>query len=143
MPIEEPYNLIQKVQDGQLKASNAYVTLRALKSEIEYAIKKIEGQLVDEITYLNDKEDLIVSGYKISHVAGRTSYDFTQSSMWKDADAEKKRIERLIKIATKDGVSIVDQHTGEIIEPVEMKQGNGYLKMEQVPTSKPLIDIIK
>lgn len=131
MPIEEPYNLIQKVQNGQVRASNAYVTLRALKSEIEHAIKQIEGQIVDELTYLNDKEDLIVSGYKISHVAGRTSFDYIQSSMWKEADAEKKRIERLIKIATKDGVSIVDQHTGEIIEPVEMKQGNGYIKMER------------
>lgn len=131
MPIEEPYNVIQKVENGQLKASNAYVTLRALKSEIEYAIKQIEGQIIDELTYLDDKEDLIVSGYKISHVAGRTSYDYKESSMWKEADTEKKRIERLIKVATKDGVSIVDQHTGEVIEPVKMKQGNGYIKMER------------
>ena len=131
MPIEEPYNLIQKVQNGHLKASNAYVTLRALKSEIEHAIKQIEGQIVDELTYLNDKEDLIVSGFKLSHVAGRTSYDYKQNSMWKDADTEKKRIERLIKVATNDGVSIVDEATGEIIEPVQMKQGNGYIKMER------------
>jgi len=131
MPIEEPYNLIQKVQNGHLKASNAYVTLRALKSEIEYAIKQIEGQIVDELTYLDSKEDLIVSGFKLSHVAGRTSYEYKQNSMWKDADEEKKRIERLIKVATKDGVSIVDQATGEIIEPVKMKQGNGYIKMER------------
>ena len=131
MPIEEPYNLIQKVQNGHLKASNAYVTLRALKSEIEHAIKQIEGQIVDELTYLNDREDLIVSGFKLSHVAGRTSYEYKQNSMWKDADTEKKRIERLIKVATKDGVSIVDDATGEIIEPVQMKQGNGYIKMER------------
>ena len=140
MSIEEPYNLIQKVQNGQVKASNAYVTLRALKSEIEYAIKQIEGQIVHELTYLDSKEALVVNGYKITHVAGRSSYDYKESSMWKEADTEKKRIERLIKVATKDGVSIVDQHTGEIIEPVKIKQGNGYIKMEQ--TNEDLQKII-
>ena len=131
MPIEEPYNLIKKVEGGHLKASNAYVMLRALKSEIEYAIEQIEGQLLDEITYLDDKEPLIVDGHKITHMAGRTSYDYKSCLMWKQADAEKRRIEKLIKVATIDGVSIVDQHTGEVIEPVEIKQGNGYIKMER------------
>jgi hypothetical protein len=140
MSIEEPYNLIKKVEGGQLKASNAYVTLRALKSEIEYAIKQIESQIIDELTYLDSKEALVVNGYKITHVAGRSSYDYKESSMWKEADTEKKRIERLIKVATKDGVSIVDQHTGEIIEPVKIKQGNGYIKMEQ--TNEDLQKII-
>ena len=140
MSIEEPYNLIKKVEEGQLKASNAYVTLRALKSEIEYAIKQIESQIIDELTYLDSKEALVVNGYKITHVAGRSSYDYKESSMWKEADTEKKRIERLIKVATKDGVSIVDQHTGEIIEPVKIKQGNGYIKMEQ--TNEDLQKII-
>ena len=140
MPIEEPYNLIKKVEGGQLKASNAYVLLRSLKSEIEYAIKQIEGQLIEEITYLDDKEPLIIDGNKITHMAGRTSYDFKSSSMWKEADAEKRRIEKLIKVATKDKVSIVDQHTGEIIEPVEIKQGNGYIKMEK--TNEDLQEVI-
>ncbi len=140
MPIEEPHNVIKKVQDGHLKASNAYVTLRALKSEIEYAIKQIESQIIDELTYLDSKEALIISGYKITHVAGRSSYDYKESLMWKEADTEKKRIERLIKVATKDGVSIVDQHTGEVIEPVQIKQGNGYIKMEQ--TNEDLQKII-
>ncbi len=140
MSIEEPYNLIKKVEEGNLKASNAYVTLRALKSEIEYAIKQIESQIIDELTYLDNKEALVVSGYKITHVAGRSSYDYKESLMWKEADTEKKRIERLIKVATKDGVSIVDQHTGEVIEPVQIKQGNGYIKMEQ--TNEDLQKII-
>jgi hypothetical protein len=140
MSIEEPYNLIKKVEEGNLKASNAYVILRALKSEIEYAIKQIESQIIDELTYLDSKEALVVNGYKITHVAGRSSYDYKESSMWKEADTEKKRIERLIKVATKDGVSIVDQHTGEIIEPVKIKQGNGYIKMEQ--TNEDLQKII-
>jgi len=140
MSIEEPYNLIKKVEEGNLKASNAYVILRALKSEIEYAIKQIESQIIDELTYLDSKEALVVNGYKITHVAGRASYDYKESSMWKEADTEKKRIERLIKVATKDGVSIVDQHTGEIIEPVKIKQGNGYIKMEQ--TNEDLQKII-
>ena len=131
MSIEEPYNIIKKVEGGQIKASNAYVLLRFLKSEIEYAIKQIEGELVNEITYLDDKEPLIVDGHKITHVAGRISYDFKSSSMWKEADAEKRRIEKLIKVATVDEVSIVDQHTGEIIEPVKTKHGNGYIKMEK------------
>lgn len=137
----EPYKIISDVELGEMKPSKAYVMLRALKSEIDEAMKKVEAELVSELTYLSNHEDLIVDGYKITHMQGRKSYDYKGCSLWREADAERKRIERIIKLATNDGVSVVDNHTGEIIEPVELKHGSGFIKMEHAP--KTLVEIIK
>lgn len=137
----EPYKIINDVELGELKPSKAYVMLRALKSEIDEAIKKVEAELVGEITYLSNQEDLVVDGYKITHMQGRKSYNYKGCSVWREVDEERKRIERIIKLATNDSVSIVDNHTGEIIEPVEVKHGSGYIKMERAP--KTLVEVIK
>jgi hypothetical protein len=137
----QPYEIVNNVMQGDIKPSKAYVILRALKSELDEAIKAVEAELVSEITYISDREDLIVDGFKITHMAGRKSYDYKGVSLWREADEERKRIERLIKIATNDGVSIVDQHTGEVIDPVEVKHGSGFIKMERAP--KTLVEIIK
>lgn len=141
MPIEEPYNIIQSVKEGETKASKAYVKLRALKNEIEYSIKEIESELLDEITQLDAKEDLIVDGYKISHVAGRVTYNFKDSEVWLKQKESLKLVEEKLKQATKLGVDLVEPETGEVYEPITKRQGSGYIKMEQSRT--PLIDIIK
>src|SRR5690554_6525755 len=114
---------------GHMKASKAYVKLRAIKSEIEDIIKEIEGGVVDELTGLS--EDLIVDGNKISHVNGRATYQFKQSYVWNEHKEALKKVEEKLKQATKLKAEIVDQETGEIFEPVEIKQGNAYLKLER------------
>ncbi|MCP9290040.1 hypothetical protein [Gracilimonas sediminicola] len=128
-------DLVSEYEHGHMKASEAYVQLRSIKEQVEEilnnAIGKVESGVVDELTQLDDKEDLIVMGSKISHVKGRTSYQYKQCPMYVDADKEVKRVRELIKTATKNGVEIIDQESGEMIEPVEVKQGKGYLKLEK------------
>lgn len=124
-------DLVLQAQNGIIKASEAFVQLRAVKSEIEDSIKEVEPLVIDELTLLHDKEDLISLGFKITHMKGRTSFNYKESSMWNNTDNERKRIEKLIKVATQQNAEIIDKETGEIIEPVSIKNGKGYLKMEK------------
>ena len=122
--------LMEQWKEGYVPASQVYVALRKLKDDIDSALKQLEDSVMDELVRMNNYEDLIVYGKKIVEVQGRTTYEFKENSMWNDAYNQQKRIERIIKTATNDGVSIYDNETGEVIEPVTKKQGKSYLKIE-------------
>lgn len=131
--------LLEQYQEGNIKASKAYVQLRAIKSELDDVIKDIETGLVDEITRMGN-EDLIVDGFKISHMKGRTSLDYKASDVWNEYQASLKAVEEKLKQATKLKVDIVDPESGEVYEPVPVRQGKGYIKMERAP--KTLLEIL-
>lgn len=122
--------LIHLYKEGKVPASQVYIKLRELKQDIDKALKMLEDGVMDELVRMNNYEDLVVYGKKIVEVGGRTTYDYKQNNMWLDADNERKRIERLIKLATNDGVHVIDQETGEVVEPVNKKVGKSYLKLE-------------
>ncbi len=125
-------DIAEKVRNGEMKPSNAYVGLRKLRDQIDYVIKSIEDEVMDELMLYSRHDDLIVDDRKIVHVAGRTTYDFKDSHTWNDINEQKKRIERMIKTATKDGVQIIDDETGEMYEPVPVKNSKSYLKIERI-----------
>jgi hypothetical protein len=124
------YELLHEYQEGNIKASKAYIQLRALKSELEEVIKEVEDGLVDEITRMGN-EDLIVDGYKISHMKGRTSLDYKASHVWNEYKESLKLVEEKLKQATKLKADIVDPHSGELFEPLPVRHGKGYIKMER------------
>jgi len=125
-------DIAEKVRNGEMKPSNAYVGLRKLRDQIDHVIKSIEDEVMDELMLYSRHDDLIVDDRRIVHVAGRTTYDFKDSHTWNDINEQKKRIERMIKTATKDGVQIIDDETGEMYEPVPVKHSKSYLKIERV-----------
>jgi hypothetical protein len=124
-------DLVLQAENGIIKAGVAYVQLRALKSEIEESLKKVEPLVIDELTMLNDKDDLCALGFKISHMKGRTTFNYKECTKWNEINDERKRVEELVKVATRQNAEIIDKETGEIIEPVSLKNGKGFLKMEK------------
>lgn len=137
----EYLNVLRQYQDGEMKASKAYVQLRTIKSELDDVIKEIEQGIVDEITMLGRGEDLVVDGFKISHMQGRTSLDYKVSPVWNEYKESLKNVEEKLKQATKLKVDIVDPESGEVYEPVPVRMGKGYIKMERAP--KTLVEIIR
>lgn len=125
-------DIAEKVRNGELKPSNAYVALRKIKDQVDFVLKSIEDEVMDELMMYNRHEDLVVDDVRIVQVAGRTVYDFKDSHTWNDINEQKKRIERMIKTATKDGVQIIDDETGEMYEPVPVKHSKSYLKIERI-----------
>ena len=131
--------LLEQYQEGNIKASKAYVQLRAIKSELDDVIKDIETGLVDEITMMGN-EDLVVDGFKISHMKGRTSLDYKVSDVWNEYKESLKLVEEKLKQATKLKVDIVDPESGEVYEPLPVRHGKGFIKMERAP--KTLVEIL-
>lgn len=123
-------DLALQAEQGLIKPSEAFVRLRALKSEIEDSLKSVESLVVDELTLLDDKEDLISLGFKITHMKGRSTFNFKECDKWNEINNERKRVEGLVKVATQQNAEIIDKETGELIEPVTIKNGKGFLKME-------------
>ena len=123
-------DILKQYNDGDMKPSKAYVQLRAIKSEIEDIIKQVEEGLVDEITRMGN-EDLIVDGYKISHMKGRESLDYKASDVWNEYKESLKEVEEKLKQATKLKVDIVDPESGEVYEALPVRHGKGYFKMER------------
>jgi len=124
------YQLLTDYQEGNIKASKAYIQLRAIKSELEEVIKEVEDGLVDEITRMGN-EDLVVDGFKISHMKGRESLDYKASDVWNEYKESLKLVEEKLKQATKLKVDIVDPESGEVYEPLPTKYGAGFIKMER------------
>jgi len=122
--------LKQEVIEGLTKPSKAYVLLRAMESEIAEIKKEVETELVGEILS-NGKEPTTYGGFEVKHMNGRSAYVYKECPMWVDADTERKRVQGLVQAATTQGVEIIDKETGEVIEPVNMSTGKGYLKMEK------------
>lgn len=122
--------IIKQYHEGNMKASKAYVNIRSIKSEADEAIKELESGLIDEITMMGS-EDLIVDGNKISHVQGRTIYNYKSSEVWVKAKDDLSKIEEKLKQATKLKSDIVDNATGEVYEQIPVKQANGFIKMER------------
>lgn len=123
-------DILKKYNDGDMKPSKAYVQLRAIKSELEDIIKQVEDGLVDEITRMGN-EDLVVDGYKISHMKGREILDYKASALWNEYKDLLKKVEQKHKQATKLKVDVVDVKTGEVYEPLPIKYGAGFIKMER------------
>ena len=123
-------DILKQYNDGDMKPSKAYVQLRAIKSEVEDIIKQVEEGLVDEITRMGN-EDLIVDGYKISHMKGRESLDYKASDVWNEYKESLKEVEEKLKQATKLKVDIVDPESGEVYEALPVRHGKGYFKMER------------
>ena len=123
-------DILKQYNDGDMKPSKAYVQLRAIKSEVEDIIKQVEEGLVDEITRMGN-EDLIVDGYKISHMKGRESLDYKASDVYNQYSNLLKEVQEKLKQATKLKADIVDPETGEVYEPLPTKYGAGFFKMER------------
>ena len=85
---------------------------------------------MDEVTQRDSKDPLIVKGYKISHMNGRTTYSFKDSLPWAEAKTHMKHLEDMIKTATERGTEVSDPSTGTFVEPVTKSVGKAYLKME-------------
>jgi hypothetical protein len=65
---------------------------------------------------------------------GRTSLDYKASDVWNEYKESLKNVEEKLKQATKLKVDIVDPESGEVYEPVPVRVGKGYIKMERAKT---------
>lgn len=90
----------------------AHVIAKAQEQVKEYAIKEAETYNENKFTF---------AGRTFTKVPARQMVKFDHVPQWKELAERRKRIEQLSLQAAKTfGVTIVDDETGEVIEPAQI-----------------------
>jgi hypothetical protein len=121
--IQDAYNAV----NGEGSAMSAYARLRALQAEIDNAIEAVKDSAIAERQKYG-KETIVRHGFELEIVSGRKVWSYKHGTAWSRADAERKRIEKLMQSAYETGSEIADATTGEIYEPASLTFANDTLK---------------
>lgn len=121
--IQDAYNAV----NGEGSPMSAYARLRALQAEIEGAIEAVKDHAIAERAKYG-KETIVRHGFELEIVQGRKVWSYKHGTAWSRAEAEKKRIEKLMQSAYETGSEIADATTGEIYEPASLTFANDTLK---------------
>jgi hypothetical protein len=121
--IKEAYDAV----NGIGSPMSAYAKLRALQSEIEGAMEAVKESAIEERRKYG-KEVINRHGFELEVVTGRRMWSYKHGTAWTRAEAEKKRIEKLMQSAYETGSEIADATTGEIYEPASLTFAQDTLK---------------
>ena len=122
------YEVTQAVLDGDRKALDAFIELKVLLSELQDCISKIEPLAIeDRLKY--GKENPVKMGFLVEYSDGTPRYSYKHSSAWAEASAQLKSIEEQMKQSVKLGKTILDENTGETLEPAEISYSKPFIKL--------------
>jgi hypothetical protein len=118
--------VVNKILDGTDDPLKIEVKLKLLADTIAEIRKNNEVKNV--LLFESDKypgKTFEAYGCRITKT-GKTNYDYSEDTVWKELDAKKKEREKMLKGLTSE---MVDPETGEIIKPAKQSYTN-FLKIE-------------
>jgi hypothetical protein len=122
------FELAEQVAEGNKNPLDAYIELKTLLSEVQDALSSIEPLAIAErIKY--GKENLVRQNFLIEYSDGTPRYSYKHYGAWGEANEHVKRIEEMMKQSAKLGKTIVDDSTGEIIEPASVTYTKPFLRL--------------
>ena len=112
--------LAAQVVDGDAYALKALATLNDMAQAIANAQERVKEYAMKEAdTYEGNK--FVFAGRTFTKVPARQMVKYDHVPQWKELAEKRKRIEQLSLQAAKTfGVTIVDDETGEVIEPAQI-----------------------
>lgn len=127
--IEERFaQLAIDVAEGVADPLQAYAFLQRAEKAAEPMKKAVKAEAMEMAISLNaDKEKVSYRGHTFQVRPGRSMFKYDHIKSWKTAEAEKKRIEELAKMAAKIGAEVPDTETGEAIPPAHVTYAEGSL----------------
>jgi hypothetical protein len=112
-------NRAMDVAEGVADPMVVYAELSRAAKVIDPLKDAVKAEAIERATeHGADKGKIPYKGYTFEFRKGRSMYDYKHIAPWKDAEAERKRIEELAKAAAKAQQEIADPETGEVIAPV-------------------------
>jgi len=130
-------SIYNKVINGEISALHAYTELYQAKKEIDEQLEAIKDLAVDERN-LYGKESPIINGFQIEKSPGRKVWDYTGVSSWTSLKDKMKQIEKHAQAVAVQGVEIIDNETGEIIEPAKISYAKDTLRLMQPKQPKTI-----
>jgi len=126
--ITEAYNAV----NGEGSAMTAYAKLHAIKLEVEAAMDAVKESAIEERRKYG-KERIERSGFEIELAQGRKVWSYKHASAWANAEAERKRIEKMMQTAYETGAEIIDKETGEVYEPASLSFASDTIRLTFKP----------
>lgn len=120
--------LVQQVVDGNCDPLEAYIHVKDLEKHLSECIKQVEPIAYQEADKWKEKT-FTYKGAEIQKKNAAGRYDYSTVSLWKQADERKKKIEELSKTAYKGGATIVDEESGEVVEPCSYTEGKAIISI--------------
>ena len=127
--IEERFaQLAIDVSEGVADPLQAYAFLQRAEKAAEPMKKAVKAEAMEQALAMNaDKEKVNYRGHSFQVRPGRSMFKYDHIESWKTAEAEKKRIEELAKMAAKIGAEVPDTETGELVAPAHVAYAEGSL----------------
>lgn len=117
---EQLSNTVQEVLDNKFSALEGYIFFKELKEHLATCIDAIKEKAFIEAKEYDKQEKF---GYKISVTNGYNKYDYSVNQDYSRLSKEIKELEDKLKTASKNGMSFLNEETGEVFEPCPVKGG--------------------
>lgn len=120
--------LANGVESGDADALKAFVSLKLALSELSDLVDKIAPLAIEKrLSY--GKENPVINGFAIEYSEGTPRYSYKHYGAWAQASEQLKTIEEMMKQSAKLGKTIIDESTGEVIEPATVAYSKPFLKL--------------
>lgn len=126
--IENALKLASEAQEGDVDALDAYIQLKLALSELTDAVESITPLAIDQrLKY--GKENLVRNGFLVEYSEGTPRYSYKHYSGWYQISEQLKAVEEMMKQSAKLNKAIVDEQTGEVIEPAKVTYTKPFLRL--------------
>jgi flagellar biosynthesis/type III secretory pathway chaperone len=125
---------IEEIKQKALNGEISPIQLLSKLSELEKAVKEAKDEIMEDAISEFEKygaKSIREYGFEIS-IAQSGRYDYSDNADWNKKQSEIKEIERRMQAAYKANGSILDENTGEIIEPAIYKSNKPGLKFKKL-----------
>jgi hypothetical protein len=120
--------LTQQVIDGNSDALEAYIHIKDIEKYIKLCNEQIEPIAYQEADKFTEKV-FTYKGAEIQKKNAAGRYDYSNVQLWKRANERQKQIEEMAKSALKGKCTIVDEESGEVIEPCIYTEGKAIISV--------------
>ena len=114
--------IIDQIVDGEISPEMGYARLKDMEKQIAEAIKQVQPTVFNYLWQFG-KSELEGMGYRS---VMRTTYTYNENEQWQGLEAEKKELEKLLKMATDKQKPFVHPDTGEVLNPVTPKYSESF-----------------
>lgn len=115
---------LEMVNEGLIDPLRAYVALKNIEKNLANVMEQMKAQAIDEATKHGKTCTILGSEVTVKNAAGRWS--FKHIDKWNELIDELKAFEEAAKQAYHaqlKGAAIVNEATGEIVEPAQYSEG--------------------
>ena len=124
--------LISDALNGDASPLDAFISLRSMKKQVEDAIKEIEDAAIIEADKYGKSFEH--NGYKIGLRDGSKRFTYKGIIDWDKADAEKKKVEEMLKMSWESNEKGIQSITddGEVIPVPKVSYGKSSITLEKM-----------